>query len=487
MRSNANNLTTGADPKLTDLEFARLTALLTRRTGMLFPEHKRRDFETKLSPHLESMDPSLRASLVDRVETDDAVLQNLVNQLTIGESYFFRNRPHFTALEERILPDIIKANSTTRRLRIWCAGCSTGEEPYSLSILMRERFPELAGWDVLIEATDINTSFLDRARRGVYTNWSFRSVEPRIISRYFTKEDVNRYVLSREITGTVDFGTFNLSKPPFRGRLKGEPFDLVMCRNVLIYFSYEASNSIIGALADMIKPGGYLIVGHAESFPALRELEAIYAHATYYYQKSTGRRHSSISAQPVHTVSIPGIGVHEVERRSSTLYPRISTLQPSRTLDLEEVAVQAGEDEGDLLAIELETAQDHTDMGELGKAKTILDRLVEGPGKLHHRVHFLRALIADQENRTQEAMASLKQSIFLNKQFAIGHYYHGVICEREGDRLAAARYFRNVCGIARSLPDDSELDEGGGMTAGVLREIAEERIKEVSLEQGGSV
>ncbi|MCK9459091.1 MAG: protein-glutamate O-methyltransferase CheR [Proteobacteria bacterium] len=444
---------------LDDAEFAELTGILAERTGLLYPPQKRRDLDAKLAPHFEEMTAPEREGFVARVRSSEDALQGLVNRLTIGESYFFRNRPHFSALAAEIIPQLIEANTASRSLRIWSAGCAAGEEPYSIAILLRERFPELAGWDVRILATDINTGFLGRAKEAVYTKWSFRGVEDRIVERYFRKEGAALRLVP-EIARAVEFGRFNLSRLPFAGRIGPAPFDLVICRNVLIYFSFEFANRVVQALSDTIRRGGFLVVGHAEAFPALGELESVYSNATYYYRRPDSVRPHKLAAAPAHTVSIPGIAVREVARRPSVPPPP----------------------EADDLPRDLEAAQEHADTGELDRAGEILDRLVDGPGKLDHRVHFLRAVVADQCDQTQAAIESLRQAIFIRKEFVIGHYYMGVICDREGEKKAARRCFRNVMETTSPLAEDWVLEEGGGITSGMLREIASERIRELEIE-----
>ena len=463
---------------LDDDEFTTLAELLLERTGLLFPVQKRRELEAKLVNHLRETPSVERDDFIERLKASDVELQSLVNHLTIGESYFFRNRPHFSALTSEIIPELIAANAASRKLRIWSAGCATGEEPYSLAIMLDESFPELKRWDVRIMATDINTSFLERARAGVYTRWSFRGVEERIVQKYFRPEGSTHFKLAPEIARAVEFGWLNLSRTPLAGRVLPEPFDLVICRNVLIYFTFELANRVVQSLAETLKPDGFLIVGHAESFPVLRELESVYSHATYYYRRSGASRPRVHEVALTHTVSIPGIPVHDVARRPSVApappkaeAPRGRHAQPTRT------SVEA-----DNLARDLDDAQEHTDAGELARAEAILDRLVLGAGKLDHRVHFLRALVADQHDRTGDAIASLRQAIFLKKEFAIGHYYMGVICEREDDAKTAKRCFKNAVDIASRCSENWVLDEGGGITAKVLCEIAAERIRELELE-----
>ena len=302
----------------------------------------------------------------------------------------------------------------------------------------------------------------------------FRGVEDRIVERYFRPEGASLRLVP-DIASAVEFGRFNLSQLPFTGRIAPAPFDLVICRNVLIYFSFEFANRVVQALSETIRRGGFLVVGHAEAFPALRELESVYSNATYYYRRPDSVRPHKFEAALAHTVSIPGIAVHEVVRCPS-VPPPSPRPQPRRP-----EASSPTVERGDLLQ-ELETAQEHTDMGELDCAGEILDRLVNGSGKLDHRVHFLRAIVADQRDLTQDAITSLRQAIFIRKEFAIGHYYMGVICDREGEKKAAKRCFRNVMETTSPLSEDWVLEEGGGITSGMLREIASERIHELELE-----
>jgi len=473
------------EARLTDEQFAALTETLGERTGLLFPPEKRREFEVKLSGAIAKLDPPSRDKLIGDVGVSRRALQKVVNQLTVGESYFFRNRPHFHALEERIIPDLIERRRSERSLRIWSAGCATGEEPYSLSILLRDRFPELADWDVRIIATDINTAFLDRAQRAVYSAWSFRGVEQELIDRYFERLDGGEYELDQQLKESVDFRWFNLAEIPLAGRIALRQFDLVLCRNVLIYFSFDFANSVVDAMIEVIAPGGYFLVGHAEAFPALGSLEANFSSATYYYRQMTPGERAATTHPPGRTLSIPGIGV-------GTLYPvpsRVSLLTEAGASYLAELS-DRGQAERDsipppptpeqlLVEAELERAKQLADAAETDGALEVLEGLAQGAGGVEPRVYFLMALVSDQSGNLERAVSCVKKAIFLDKTFTIAHYFHGVISEREGDDRTAARCFRNVLSLVEREDADAEIDEAGGLTAGRLRAIATERVREL--------
>jgi chemotaxis protein methyltransferase CheR len=463
----------GDTPSLSEEQALAICARIAATVGLQLDPDKRREIEVKLAPMLEELGP---AELVDRILASEGTLQRAVNLLTIGESYFFRNRPHFDALRNRILPDLIESRRRERRLRIWSTACASGEEPYSLAILMDDGFPELRDWDISILATDINTAFLERAHEGVYTDWAFRGVDQRLRETYFTREGEGRYRLADRIRERVDLRRFNLAAPPFTGLLEGAPFDLVLCRNVLIYFQYELADNVVRAIADEMVPEGYLLVGHAEAFPSMRELEAIYAHATYYYRNATRRRTFALEPSGA-GLSIPGLPVAPLpplqpERPASEPSPRPSRLPSVPPPPIEESA-SAG----------LARAREHAEMGEVEEAQRLLDELLSDEAKLVPRAHFLQALVHDQGGRPGEAISSLRRAIFLEKEFAIAHYYQGVICGREGDRGTARRCFRNVLALLESVPEETELDEGGNVNSGRLAEIVRERIRENELEE----
>lgn len=214
--------------------------------------------------------------------------------LTVPETYFFRMPSHFDALAEDVLPQILHANRTTRSLRILSAGCATGEEPYSLRILLNERFPQLADWEVAIVGVDLSLAALERARAGVYTEWSLRATaEPRRRAS-FTPEG-KQFRLKPSARADVAFRRENLLAPPPPGESR---FDLIFCRNVLIYFTDEAIRVAIARLSERLAPGGYLFLGPAESLRGISDnFQLCQGKDVFYYQlRSPAQRRVKSSA-----------------------------------------------------------------------------------------------------------------------------------------------------------------------------------------------
>ncbi|HEY9850084.1 MAG TPA: CheR family methyltransferase [Leptolyngbyaceae cyanobacterium] len=200
--------------------------------------------------------------------------RELTHLLTTGESYFFRDKGQINLLSNRILPEIIEAknqqaktqNNQKRSLRIWSAGCSTGEEPYSLAIVLREILPDWEDWDILILGTDINQKSIEKAKEGIYSSWSFRLVENQLQMRYFYPRQTE-WQIDDQIRKMVTFSYGNLVKDDYpNDRSIVSNMDLIICRNVFVYFDYKAIALVLKKFYNTLVPGGYLLTGHTELY-----------------------------------------------------------------------------------------------------------------------------------------------------------------------------------------------------------------------------
>lgn len=186
--------------------------------------------------------------------------------LTISESYFFRDRGQFHLLKNYILPELIERQRPTRSLRIWSAGCSTGEEPYSLAILIQEMIPDWEQWDISILGTDINQSNIEKAKRGIYSSWSFRMVDPNLQEQHFSHRK-GEWQLSERIRNMVTFQYGNLVQDSYPNISIGiHNLDLIICRNVFVYFSAKAISLVLKKFYNSLRLGGYLMTAHAELY-----------------------------------------------------------------------------------------------------------------------------------------------------------------------------------------------------------------------------
>jgi len=193
-------------------------------------------------------------------------MEILFDLITTNETYFFREERQLRAFTEEIVPQFASQKERLRSLRIWSAGCSTGEEPYTVAMLCRDSVP-LLGWNIDIFASDLSQKVIQAARRGIYRESSFRSTPPDFRERYFEKIANNQYQIHEEIRRMVTFGKLNFLDDRKTGIL-GE-FDLIFCRNVIIYFDQEAKKKAVEILYRCLKKGAYLLLGHAESLLGL--------------------------------------------------------------------------------------------------------------------------------------------------------------------------------------------------------------------------
>jgi chemotaxis protein methyltransferase CheR len=208
----------------------------------------------------------------------------LAEELTVNETYFFRNNDQFNAVRETVLPDRMKARGYDKRLSILSAGCSSGEEPYTLAILTREAVDPT--WQVSIKAIDLNPAVLASASAGRYSTWSLRDTDPDMLSKWFTQQG-KAFQLAPEIMDRVSFEHRNLASND-EELWKPAAYDVIFCRNVIMYFSHAVQQEVIGRMVRSLVPGGYLFLGHAETLRGLsQDFHLIHTHNTFYYQRKS--------------------------------------------------------------------------------------------------------------------------------------------------------------------------------------------------------
>jgi chemotaxis protein methyltransferase CheR len=243
--------------------FRLLRDLIREYCGIFFDDASRFLLERRLSrrvkaQHLSDFRDYYRFLLYDRRREEE--LTAIVDLLTVNETYFFREQNQLKAFSDEILPGL-RETKRDRKLRIWSAGCSTGEEPYTIAMLILEE-GGLGGWDIEIVGSDINQRVLGVARKGIYRRNSFRNSEPALVEKYFREED-GAFVICDRAREHVSFCSLNLLDPlkvHYLGKM-----DVIFCRNVLIYFDGDARKRVVGNFYDRLNDGGYLLLGHAES------------------------------------------------------------------------------------------------------------------------------------------------------------------------------------------------------------------------------
>jgi chemotaxis protein methyltransferase CheR len=251
---------------LPDDVFRLLRDLIHEYCGIYFDDGSKYLLERRLSRRLQqrqlrSYEEYYRFLRYDRKRDDEMSI--LVDNLTTNETYFFRELPQLTAFSEEILPDLRRTLEDRKSLRIWSAGCSTGEEPYTIAILLLESGDWWRDWQIEILGSDINQRVLHTARKGVYKKGSLRATPPAMVQKYFIDEGRGDYRIIDRVRELVSFSFMNLLDP-FKMSLVRD-VDVVFCRNVIIYFDREAKKKVIESFHDKLRDGGYLLLGHSES------------------------------------------------------------------------------------------------------------------------------------------------------------------------------------------------------------------------------
>ncbi len=253
-------------PELSGPLFEQYRDIIYEKTGIYFQDNKKYLLESRIRRRLKSSGHPDYQSYLQHLQNEGmrSELPELLNAITINETSFFRIIPQVDVLQKHILPNIIaEREKTTRQVRIWSAGCSTGNEPYTIALIVKDHLiPCYPHIQFEIIGTDLNTEMLEIARAGVYSPHAVRNVPPAVLERYFIKRR-DRFELKPEVRQMVRFFRQNLSDRVSMANM--HHFDLVLCANVLIYFDTRSKQQVVMALYDSMNPGGYLLVGFSET------------------------------------------------------------------------------------------------------------------------------------------------------------------------------------------------------------------------------
>ncbi len=369
----------------------------------------------------------------------------LAAHLTIGETYFFRDPAVFTALRQQVFPALVREREgRAKRLRIWSAGCCTGEEPYSIAIALREALPDIDDWRVTILATDINPRFLHKAVAGIYGPWSFRGVPDEARSTWFHPRAEGRFEVVPEIREMVTFACLNLVEDVWPSLATGtNAMDLIVCRNVLMYFATERVRQVVAGFQRALVPDGRLIVSPTESS---REIFAGFPPAEIpsiaLFRKQ--------APQPPPAPATPPAAV-----------PRaVPAVRPAPVARALPVAARDHAAEARRLAND----------GHLAGALAACDRALAGE-RLVPAHHYLRGIILLEQGAAAAAVTALRRALYLDPDFALAHFTLGHVLLRQGRQSDARRSFANARALLRTCAPDALPPESEGLTASRLLAI----------------
>jgi len=263
---------------------------ILERSGILFAENKMYLLKNRLIKRMADLGIKAYRDYFYHVkyDTSNREFSQLMNLITTNETSFFRNEPQLLSFSEEVLPLMVQAKAadrSSRSIRIWSAGCSTGEEPYTLAMMILERLGSVAGWNIEIVANDISEQVLHKARQGEYSGITLRNVKPTVLNKYFTRVDgSDLYKVKPEVKSLVRFSQINLSDS--RQISRNSNMDVIFCRNVMIYFSDDVKKQIVRGFYNSLRPGGYFYIGHSETLHGIsKAFKLVYFKNALVYQK----------------------------------------------------------------------------------------------------------------------------------------------------------------------------------------------------------
>jgi chemotaxis protein methyltransferase CheR len=416
----------------------------------------------------------------------EELFEAMADYLTIGETYFFRESHCFEMLEGRILPDIIrKRRGKEQRLRIWSSGCSTGEEPYSIAILLHKMRESMRDWDISIMGTDISNQALQKAKEGIYTNWSFRNTPAGFKETYFSKTEDGRLALLPVIKQMVTFSRFNLVEDCYPSLVTDTTaIDVIFCRNVLMYFTPQLAAKVVSRYHDCLQAGGWLFVSPCEtSNTYFSAFDRITFPDAIFYQKPDIGKAAQRGMAINDNFSMPSESVRD-------LVP-VLPVNPSPVMPVQElpnylqalalyergfypeaaeiVSLLLTQDKNDTRALAL-LCRIYANEGRFAEALVVSDHAI-ATDKLAAGLHYLRAVILQEHGMDDEAGRSLKKALYLDNDLVLAHFTLAILEQRKGKIRNSRRYFDNALSLLDRYREDDVIPESGGMVAERLKDI----------------
>lgn len=434
--------------------FRALVRVVGARTGLAFAPSRHDDAEAGIRRAMTRARVTDLGHYLALVEAGDVALDHLVDELTVGETYFFRESSHFELIEREVIPDWLRRRGREHDLRIWSAGCASGEEPYSLAIAV-----DKAGLATRtnILGTDISRAALTRAQKASYRPWSLRGMDDELLHRYF-RESQGRWRLDERVSKRVAFEFLNLACDTYPSLATPvREMDLILCRNVLMYFDPQTITRVARRLHATLAEDGWLLTGPSD--PPLGDeapFETVVDSAGIYYRRAAEQR------RPV---------------------PRFRA-EPTPDL-LDETPAAFAEEDDDDSVLGLTTDADTSAAASLriralanSAGSEVAERAIVTDVEQHPlstELHYLHAILLQNLDRDREAVRAVKRALYIDRSLAIAHFLLGSILGRLGDIEAARRAYQNARDLADRRPPAETLALGDGEpAAGLVAAVAAE-------------
>ena len=457
------------------------SGFVEKNLGLRFPPERRDDLERALVSAARELGHSEVEGFVRRLlsfHLSEEEIEVVTDRLTVGETYFFREKDTLEAFEQRVLPELLRAHrGGERHLRIWSAGCCTGEEPYTIAMILDRFLPEPEPWNLTLLATDVSPRFLRKAAEGVYGEWSFRATPAAIRERYFRKRGAGRWEIDPKIRSRVTFSCLNLATDAYPSLVNNtNAMDAIFCRNVLMYFAANQAREVLRKFRLSLVSGGWLIVSAVETsnetcFPLVPVQSG---RATLYRETDAAESETApwkpavIERAPSHltrSVSPPGLPVRPVPLEPPSIRPLFPAPEEHEPTTAEMVS----------------RARRCANEGRLDDALRWCQQAIaaDRTAPLHH---YLLSVIQQEMGQTDAAVRSLGRALYLDHDFVLAHFCLANIELSRGRRAVAERHLSNTLAALRAQPAEETLPEADGLTAGRLAEIVASLLESIPRE-----
>ena len=482
-------------------DMLRFSKLLLERYGLHFSDSRRTELEHGIRHAFASSACATLDEFYDllvNARSGCVEMDLLVNAVTVSETHFFRDTAQFNALATSILPEIIKRKANLRTLRIWSAGCASGEEPYSIAMILRDILPDIDNWSITILATDINIASLERARIASYGQWAFREERANLMrARYFRPND-NRFELAPQIRRMVTFGRLNLAEnqyPSFESNTM--MLDLIICRNVTIYFPEAVTRQVVNHFHEALVDGGWLVVGHSEpSIEVYKQFQPRNFPDTVVYQRDdkakpkTGpivfpaaqtpitpiRPAPQVAPRAPQTILIPQISSEPLiaatptkeEKPAEVLERARELLEFGRDQDAQALLEKLAQTVPNNAQVYVLLGQVHANRGAWIEAEKCCRRAIE-IDKLTLQAYYTLGLVLQHQKKLGEAVDMMKKVVYLERNHILGHYTLAELYREQGLLPNAQKSLENALNLLRNLPADEVIAGSDGITVSRLR------------------
>ncbi len=458
---------------------SRLSEFVNSKTGLYYPKERWRELKRGIvaasydlaEEYNINNDPVMCIHRLLSSSLTQNQLDILVKHLTIGETYYFRDKNLFKVLETKILSELIDSRRNNRKtLKLWSAGCCTGEEPYSLAMLLDKMMPLRQGWNISILGTDINTIFLQKAEKGIYTSWSFRDAPEWVLEKYFKEKNKNSYEISQHMRDMVTFRQLNLAQQVYP-----QMMDLIFCRNVIMYFAPELRTKVIQRLSNSLSDGGWLIFSPGD-IPHVKDpnLHLVRFPEAILYRKGVESKDEECQAKPASHVPIPIRTPLQVRKP----LPRITKTQKYKNLKVQPRVSKPDSPNSKLqMQYFYKKALESANLGKLDQAEDLCKKAVNNE-KLHPGIHYLLATIYQEQGRMKESARTLRDALYIDPKFVLAHFALGNLMQQEGRQTESEKYLRNTLSLLLNMNPEDILPHSEGLTAGRLTEMVQSMLSD---------